>query len=122
MRFGLMRKERLLTEATTKPLGLCQVRSKTEQPCTHQAVVKIHGMPFCGPCARDQEAYFAMGELTQEARGERRRAPQEESNRTLQEAMWQLFVQEEMRGLELRKEGQREGTLNRMRGATGAVT
>ena len=23
-------------------------------------------MAFCGPCAREQEAYFAIGELTQE--------------------------------------------------------
>ena len=58
-----MGKEHLLTKATTRQLGLCQVRSKTEHPCTHQAVVKIHGMPFCGSCAREQEAYFAIGEI-----------------------------------------------------------
>ena len=38
-------------------------------PCSHQAVVKILGLPFCKPCAREQEAYFAIGELMQEARG-----------------------------------------------------
>jgi hypothetical protein len=33
--------------------------------------VEILGVAFCGPCARQQEAYFAIGELTQqeEARG-----------------------------------------------------
>ena len=50
-------------EATRK-LGECQVRSKTQSPCLHQAVVQIRGIPFCEACAREQEAYFAIGELT----------------------------------------------------------
>jgi hypothetical protein len=54
-----------LTQATSKP-GPCQVRSKTQSPCLHRAVVEILGVAFCGPCAREQEAYFAIGELTQE--------------------------------------------------------
>jgi hypothetical protein len=54
----------LLTQATTKP-DLCQVRSKTKSPCLHRAVVEIRGIPFCEACAREQEAYFAIGELTQ---------------------------------------------------------
>jgi hypothetical protein len=45
--------------------GPCQVRSRTQSPCLHQAVVEILGMPFCEACAREQEAYFAIGELTQ---------------------------------------------------------
>jgi hypothetical protein len=52
-----------LTEVTMPVL--CQVRSKTESPCPHRAVVEIRGIAFCGPCAREQEAYFAIGELTQ---------------------------------------------------------
>ena len=44
----------------------CQVRRNTESPCPHRAVVQIQGIAFCGPCAREQEAYFAIGELTQE--------------------------------------------------------
>jgi hypothetical protein len=44
----------------------CQVRSKTESPCLHRAVVEIRGIPFCEACAREQEAYFAIGELTRE--------------------------------------------------------
>ncbi len=45
--------------------GPCQVRSRTQSPCLHQAVVEILGIPFCEACAREQEAYFAIGELTQ---------------------------------------------------------
>ena len=56
------------TEAT-KTLGPCQVRSKTDLPCPHQAVVEIWGLSFCKPCAREQEAYFAIGELMQEVQG-----------------------------------------------------
>jgi hypothetical protein len=40
--------------------------------------VEILGVGFCGQCAREQEAYFAIGELTQqeedEAQGFRRKA------------------------------------------------
>jgi hypothetical protein len=53
-----------LTKAMTK-LGPCQVRSGTELPCPRPAVVRIRGVPFCKPCAREQEAYFAIGELTE---------------------------------------------------------
>ena len=48
----------------TRKLGKCQVRSKTQSPCLKPAVVEIGGIPFCEPCAREQEAYFAIGELT----------------------------------------------------------
>ena len=53
-----------MTEVT-KP-GPCQVRSKTESPCPRSAEVEILGVAFCGPCAREQEVYFAIGELTHE--------------------------------------------------------
>ena len=46
-------------------LGSCQVRSETDIPCLRPAAVEIGGIPFCKCCARDQEAYFAVGELTQ---------------------------------------------------------
>ena len=49
----------------TKP-GPCQVRIYTESPCPRSAEVEILGVAFCGPCARQQEAYFAIGELTHE--------------------------------------------------------
>ena len=52
----------LKLEATTE-LGTCQVRSGTEHPCPRPAAVKIWGVPFCEQCAREQEAYFAIGEL-----------------------------------------------------------
>lgn len=45
--------------------GTCQVRSGTEHPCRRPAVVKIRGIAFCEPCAREQEVYFAIGELTE---------------------------------------------------------
>jgi hypothetical protein len=47
--------------------GPCQVRSRTQNPCLNRAVVEILGIPFCEECAREQEAYFAIGELTQGA-------------------------------------------------------
>ncbi len=55
--------------ATTERRGPCQVRSETDHPCPHRAVVEICGVPFCEGCAREQEAYFAMGELTRESQG-----------------------------------------------------
>ncbi len=48
-----------------KEWGLCQVRSETNNPCARPAAVKIRGVPFCEPCAREQEAYFTLGELTE---------------------------------------------------------
>lgn len=51
-----------MTEAMTE-LGSCQVRSRTDRPCVRPAVVRILGVPFCEHCAREQEAYFAIGEL-----------------------------------------------------------
>jgi predicted Fe-S protein YdhL (DUF1289 family) len=42
------------------------VRSNTESPCSRRAEVDILGIPFCEACARQQEAYFAIGELTHE--------------------------------------------------------
>ena len=53
-----------MSEATTKP-GPCQVRSRTESPCLRSAEVEIQGVAFCGPCARQQEAYFVIGDITQ---------------------------------------------------------
>jgi hypothetical protein len=60
-----------LSGATIPPR--CQVRSRTESPCSRRAAVEILGVAFCGPCAREQEAYFAIGELVarEEAPGPR---------------------------------------------------
>jgi hypothetical protein len=55
----------LIFLAEAKP-GSCQVRSRTESPCPRSAEVEILGVAFCGPCARQQEAYFAIGELSQQ--------------------------------------------------------
>ena len=54
-----------MSEATSKPKP-CQVRIDAENPCPRRAEVEILGVAFCGPCARQQEAYFAIGELTHE--------------------------------------------------------
>ncbi len=61
----MSRKEVLLSGATVM-LVPCQVRSETESPCTNRAVAEIWGIAFCEACAREQEAYYAIGELTQE--------------------------------------------------------
>jgi hypothetical protein len=44
----------------------CQVGIYTGNPCPRRAEVEILGVAFCGPCAREQEAYFAIGELAHE--------------------------------------------------------
>jgi len=54
-----------LSEATTKP-GSCQVRIYTESSCPRRAEVEMLGLAFCGACARQQEAYFAIGVLMDE--------------------------------------------------------
>ncbi len=40
------------------------MRSSTDSPCPRTAEVEILGVALCGACAREQEAYFAIGELT----------------------------------------------------------
>ena len=50
-----------MTGATIPPQ--CQVRSNTKSPCPRRAAAEIRGVAFCGPCAREQEAYFTIGEL-----------------------------------------------------------
>ncbi len=58
-------KEKLSTEVTKAPRS-CLVRSGTDDPCRRPSALKIGGVPFCEPCAREQEAYFAVGELTED--------------------------------------------------------
>jgi hypothetical protein len=59
-----------LTEAKQEP---CQVRSRTDSPCPRTAEMEIMGVAFCGPCARRQVAYFAIGELTDDEEEEEAR-------------------------------------------------
>ena len=56
-----------LSYSAPAKLGPCQVRSKTARPCPRPASVEILGVPFCEACACEQETYFAIGELTEEA-------------------------------------------------------
>jgi hypothetical protein len=86
----------------------CQVRSKTESSCPRRAVVEIRGVAFCGPCAREQEAYFAIGELTQEEDDE----TQASSGKLLVEALKRLR-QERAGG----RAGTAAGTHHRFSGA-----
>lgn len=57
-----------MIEAKTGP-RVCQVRSQTDLPCGRQATVTVLGVLLCDRCAREQEGYFAVGELTQVPRG-----------------------------------------------------
>ena len=66
---------------TTSEQQQCKVRSGTDNPCLRLAVVKVSGMPFCEPCAREQEAYFAIGELTEAPEGLREESLNELLNR-----------------------------------------
>jgi hypothetical protein len=50
---------------TAESSGSCQVRSGTDLPCGRPASATILGVLFCEECAREQYAYFAIGELTQ---------------------------------------------------------
>lgn len=54
--------------AVKMELRACQVRSRTDRPCPRPAAVKMQEVPFCEPCAREQEAYFAIGKLTEISR------------------------------------------------------
>ena len=68
--------------------GTCQVRSRTQSPCPNPAVVEILGIPFCEACAREQEVYFAIGELTQE---ETRDLRSESLSRSLGETLGEML-------------------------------
>ncbi len=63
----LFRKGVPLTGVTVP--ATCQMRSRTESPCPRRAVAEIRSVAFCGPCAREQEVYFAIGELVARGRG-----------------------------------------------------
>ena len=51
------------------------MRINTQSPCPRRAEMEILGVAFCGPCARQQEAYFAIGELTHEEARDLRSKP-----------------------------------------------
>jgi hypothetical protein len=73
-------------------MDMCQVRSGTDDPCLGLASVEILGVPFCESCARMQEAYFAIGELTRirEPDGEREPWASEPDATSLTEALGRL--------------------------------
>ena len=67
------------------------MRSGTDNPCLRLAVVKVSGVPFCEPCAREQEAYFAIGELTEVPDGLREKPLVELLNR-MRRTTWRRGV------------------------------
>ena len=79
-----------MIKATSKQ-EQCKVRSGTDNPCLRLAVVKVSGVPFCEPCAREQEAYFAIGELTEVPDGLREKPLVELLNR-MRRTTWRRGV------------------------------
>ncbi len=69
------RSRRVIFTGATMP-ALCEVRGKTESPCPRRAAIKIRGVAFCEACAREQEAYFAIGELAAQDEGQGLRGEQ----------------------------------------------
>ena len=45
------------------------MRSEADFPCGHPAARTVLGVPLCERCSREQEAYFAVGELSRVPRG-----------------------------------------------------
>ena len=76
---------------TTSEQEQCKVRSGTDNPCLRLAVVKVSGVPFCEPCAREQEVYFAIGELTEVPDGLREKPLVELLNR-MRRTTWRREV------------------------------
>ena len=76
---------------TTSEQEQCKVRSGTDNPCLRLAVVKVSGVPFCEPCAREQEVYFAIGELTEVSDGLREKPLVELLNR-MRRTTWRREV------------------------------
>ncbi len=61
----------------------------------------------------DERADRWQEDLAPKRAQERSRALKEERNRALQDAVWERFIQEELRDLELRKDGQLAGLLGK---------
>lgn len=61
----------------TVGLGVCQVRSGTDDPCRVPATDLLFGVPFCERHAEEQKRYFEIGDLTgdREAAGYREGDP-----------------------------------------------
>ncbi len=104
----------VLSERTGEPFGdAIDAVLKTE---AGRQLGELRGGPH-----RDERAEQWQVDLAPKRAKERRRTRQEERSRSLEDAAWTLFMQSEMRELELRKDGQLAGALDRMRGTTSAV-
>lgn len=58
-----------LSTGAMTTLGSCQVRIEADYPYPHPAVLETRVVLFRERCARKQEAFFAIGGLTQELPG-----------------------------------------------------
>lgn len=68
-------------------LGRCQVRSGTDHPCGEAAVTEVWGVLFCAGCAREQEVYSAIGEISWEPSSDDVRGFVEEARQTSAELL-----------------------------------
>lgn len=73
--------------AANEGLRRCQVGNETDRPCLRPAAMEIRGVLFCEQCVREQEIYFAIGELTQEQTDSQARQDQGFRNRLLVAAL-----------------------------------
>ncbi|HET7479555.1 MAG TPA: response regulator transcription factor [Rubrobacteraceae bacterium] len=110
----LSRQAMVLSERTGEPFGVAM--HAVLQTEAGRQLGKLRDGPHC-----DERAEQWQENLAPKRAKERRRTRREEHSRVLQEASWQLFMQSEMRDLELRKDGQLARVLDRMRGTTPAV-
>ena len=56
-----------MIKVTNKHEKQCRVGSGTDNPCLRPAAVVVSSVSFCEACAREQEAYFAIGKLTEKS-------------------------------------------------------
>jgi hypothetical protein len=64
--------EQLLDRVATQP---CRMRIETDHPCPRPMTTEIWSVSFGESCAREQGAYFVIGELTPELTAVRTKRP-----------------------------------------------
>ena len=89
---------------TTGKLARCQVGSSAGRLCPNPAAVEIQGVPFCEQCAREQEAYFAIGELTQELANDRTKWTRDFVDERLIETLYRMRWELDERNAETEKQ------------------
>ena len=69
---------------------LCQMRIATDRPCPRPATTELWSVPLCEPCTREQEAYFSVGDLTQELAVVRAKRPRGFCDELLAEVLYRV--------------------------------